>query len=371
MNSLSDKSAPKKKTSRNREVKNIVRRGYATDDELFAANFGGVWPVSGLDKIIERPNQVTFGNFIFDITTLAYVDPNTPDRKIFLNKFLLSPAGRAFGVLATRFAYARAHDLIHIIQPGLLGPRLALILTVASIFSSYRYAMASSLVKLVAPSLADEVGQEHIHILQLKDADSTFGTAPFQASCIDHINNSGFLNRKRVEVAQAIDMVLTLMPRHYFGADPEIQARIHCVLGAAFPVWGVIPQSREELWAGLYDRGGKFPAERDIEAFLRQESSHVLRETFRKHNRDLNGHFHPPMAEINIGLNSLRDSEVLRKYILDLIPAAYGDLLVKYGDPDGRRKMGFSDENDILGLPVPLHPDHDTGTYPALAPPLR
>ncbi len=341
--------------SRDHRVAALVRATATTDDALFEAQFGE-WPVRGLDKDTVRDAEVQFKHFYANLLTLAYVDPTTPDRTIHLNGTLLSPAGHALGIFSTRQAWARLHDVIEILEPSLLGPRLGLFVFMASFLSSYRYAALSSLTKLVAPSIADEVGQEHLHIMQTKDGDQSFARSAYQAAARDMVRNSSLLKRAGTNVAQFMDMMLTWMPRDYYGADHELQARLHNLMAKGYPSWKRVPQTKDELWAALHDLGIKSPNLDDFERWLKRTENSHIRESFDKHNSLLCGHAYPPSAEMNIGLNSTRNGDVLLAYWLDCLPAAYGDLLVKYGNSTGRQKLGFSNEPDILGLPMRTEP---------------
>lgn len=353
---------------RDHRVAKLVRKGKTTDDELFEAQFGE-WPVRGLEKDTPRTKEVTFKNFYWNITSLAYVRDDTPEREIHLNRILLSPLGQfGMGGFSTRQAFARVHDLIDLLEPELLGTRFGLMFLAAGFFSSYRYAAASSLVKLVAPSIANEVGQEHIHVMQLKDGDRSFARNAFQAAANDLVQTSSPLKRLGTEISQIIDILLTWMPRDYFGRDHELQARMHNLMARGYPAWGKIPSTKSELWSALYDMGIRSPTEKVLDTWLQHEGNEGLRKTYLKHSRFLSAYTHPPSAEMNIGLNSSRNAAVQQSYWLDCLPAAYGDLLVKYGDSQGRRKMGFSDEDDydILGLPAPMRSDDEPP--PAAAP---
>ena len=363
--------------SRDHRVAELVRKRTTTDDELFAAQFLD-WPVRGLEKDTPRPQEVRFRNFA-GLFTIAYVRQDTPEREIHLNRLLLSPVGSLIGAVSSRQAWARLHDVIEgidLFESRLLSPRIEITLLAIGALcfaSSYRYAAASSLVKLFASSIADEVGQEHIHLMQTKDGDQSFARAAFQAAAKDAVNNSPPLTRAAIEAAQLIDVLLTWMPRDYFGADHEIQARLHNLMVRGYPAWGRLPQTKDELWAALYDMGVKAPAmdgfrgnflANAIEQWLSFPGREALHQTFRKHSRLLIGHTAPPVAEINIGLNATRSNEVLKDYWLDCLPAAFGDLLIKYGDSRGRQKMGFSNEPDILGLPSPLRPADEAPPTP-------
>lgn len=343
---------------RDRRVLSLVRRGEATDDELFGAQFGE-WPVAGLEKDTDCADTVSFHGYCRDpklnplsyIFSYAYVRPQDEKSRIFLNGLLLSPLAPVLGFFAGRQSYARVHDVVE----GVAGFNLAVAapeLLLVTLLSSYRYAMLSSLVKMVAPSLSDIVGEEHFHIMQARPALSGIARAAFQASVNDWAQNQTGLKRLRIELGQFIDMVLTMMPRGYFASDPEVQARLHNIMVEGYPAWGKIPQDRPELYAALADMGVKKPGR--VGRWLGKPEQGDLRAVFQRHASFWSAHLNPSVAEVNIGLNSYRHGDILEAYWKDCLPFLYGDILVRYGDSAGLEKMGFSAETDLMGLPVPL-----------------
>ncbi len=126
-----------------------------------------------------------------------------------------------------------------------------------------------------------------------------------------------------------------------------------------YPAWGRIPQTADELHAALLDMGIKPPREAQDWIKRREPETDKLRQDFFKHNQLLLGFTSPPIAEINIGLHSVHNRAALIHAWLEEMPLAFGDLLTKYGDPNGLAKFGFGGEKDILGLPLRPAPAMD------------
>ncbi len=353
-------------TASDRAIKTLVRKGSATDDQLFEAQFGQ-WPANGLQKDTDCPDIVHFKGFWGDrkLNPLSFIfrtaytrKEDEHDRTIYLNGLQLTPLAPVLGIAASRLAWARLHDVA-----GLTGmveaPMLIAEIAAASVLSSYRYAIASSIARLVTPSLSDLVGEEHIHIKQFKEDNRAIAAAAFQNSAYDWLNNQGTMKRVWTEAKQGIDAVLTMMPRSYFSSDYELQARLHNVITRGYRKWGRIPQTKDELYIALKDVGIKSPG--IVGRYYVDEKFDALKDVFGGHSGE--GYLNPPNAEMNIGLNSFRSPDVLEMYWRDCLPVLYGDLLVKYGDSRGKEKMGLSNEVDLLGLPLHAGPDepHDTG----------
>lgn len=348
-----------------KRVIRLVREGQTTHDALFEAQFGE-WPVRGLRKDTVRNNEITFKGFLRDknynplrhIFRLAYagqgegeINSNRSSEQgdtIYLNGFLLSPLSPVAGILATRLAYARLHDVMQLALPIAVAPPVEIAALALMAMSSYRYAVASSLVKLVAPSLSTIVGEEQIHTFHVRENTQAVAAGAFQSVANDWFENQTGARKTVVSISQSIDALLTLMPRAYYASDYELQARIHNIMVKGYPVWGKIPETTEEFYAALMDMGIKTPA--PVKKYFRENPSYAS--VFNKHSAFQEGYLSPPNAEINIGLNSYRDNQILEMYWRDCLPYLYADLLVKYGDSKGMARMGYADELDMTGLPI-------------------
>lgn len=354
-------------TPGDRAIKTLVKKGSATDDQLFEAQFGQ-WPANGLHKDTDCSDIVHFKGFWGDrkINPLSFIfrtaytrKEDTNDRTIYLNGFQLTPLAPVLGIAASRLAWARAHDLVGL---GILAeapvPLLLAETAAAAFLSSYRYAIASSLARMFTPSLSDLVGEEQIHIKQFKEGNDAIASAAFQNSAYDWLNNQSAFSRYKTEFKQGIDALLTLMPRSYFSSDYELQARLHNIIVHGYKKWGQIPQTPDELYIALKDMGILSPA--IVSNHYADQKFDALKDIFGGHSGE--GYFNPPNAEMNIGLNSFRSPDVLEMYWQDCLPVLYGDLLVKYGDSNGLQKMGLSKEVDVLGLP--MYPGPDTPQIP-------
>ncbi len=342
--------------ARDKRVLALIRKGSCTDDELFEAQYGE-WPVRGLDKDTPRDEIIHFKGFGDDknwdisryIFSQGYIREETPEREMFINRMMVSPLGHALGILTTRMAWARLHDVAELaaLETGVAG----LAFLGISLTSSYRYAIASSLVKMIAPSLSDIAGEEQMHVRQFKDdSNPVLARRAFQAVATDMVGNRGGLSQQLVQLAQAVDVVLTLMPSGHYSQDHEQQAQLHNLMVRGYPAWGRLPRNHEEFYAALYDMGIKAPPV--VGRHLHDGSNKHLRDEFFKHSRFSEGFISPPSAEMNIGLNSHRSKAVLSFYWSDVLPFLYADLLQKYGDSTGYDKMKYTHETDIMGLPL-------------------
>ena len=349
-------------------VKELIKVGQATHDDLFEAQYGQ-WPLSGMRKDIARDGVVHIrgmhrdrkSSLLSNVFSLGRADYNPDNNKseIYLNKTLIHPAGRVFGILATRQAYIRLQDIAHI--STIFSPLIIAEITASLALSSYRYAAISSLKKMISPSVADIVGEEQIHCLQLADIDDVSITDVFHNNAIDWQNNQPQLKQFANQGLQALDVILTLMPRAYYAQDAELQARLHNVLVRGYNAWGKLPENDVELYAALLDMGIKAPT--SVKKFYHyNDDIRSITNEFRKHNAFNLGHINPPNAEINIGLNSYRDGnlretgDVLDMYWNDALPFLYADLLQKYGDSKALERFGYSGERDITGVPLKIEP---------------
>ena len=165
----------------------------------------------------------------------------------------------------------------------------------------------------------------------------------------DWLNNQSPLKRDFTHLKQTFDAILTLMPRSYFSSDYELQARLHNIIVRGYPAWGKIPENKDELYLALQDMGIKSP--QIVGKYYKDPEFKELKEIFEKHRGQGLGYFSAPNAEMNIGLNSFNSPEILEMYWRDCLPALYADLLVKYGDKNGLKKMGYG-ERDIMGMPT-------------------
>ncbi|MCB1538359.1 MAG: hypothetical protein H6865_04930 [Rhodospirillales bacterium] len=343
---------------RDRRVAQLIRKGSATDDEIFAAQFGE-WPAKGLHQDTPRPDVVSFKGYFSGTRgllempfTMAYANPNNDDRAIHINRLTLNPAAPVLGILTSRMAFARAHDIL---EP-LLGIEFLRMFAVAAFalsgFSSYRYAVASSLSKLLAPSVSDIIGEEHIHILQFKDGSDITARRAFLNDARNILANRTGLYKLGTDVLQGLDMLLTLMPREHYAQDHEQQARLHNLIVRGYKAWGKIPETEDELIAALADMGIMRP--KIVYDYLKDDGQINVCATFNKNAQT--GYVAAPAGEMNLGLNTFRSSEVLLRFWKDYLPLLYADLLVKYGDSKGFERMGYTGETDIMGLPVRTAP---------------
>lgn len=359
---------PISRRERDKRVTSLIREGQATDDQLFEAQYGE-WPAKGLHKDTPCDDVVLFKGLHRDkklnplsyVFNLAYTREDSKEREIYINNLLMSPAGPVLGFFATRQAFARAHDLLEVFV-GVGAPFAIPELMILTALSSYRYAFASSMTKLLAPSIADVIGEEQIHVKQFNDGQGTVANAAFQGLAQDWFSNQSDLKKARISTLQGIDALLTLMPRQYYAADPELQSRMHNVMVRGYESWGKLPENQDELYAALLDMGIKAPDL--VKDYCSQEDQGYLKETFDRHASWEQGLLSPPNAEMNLGLNSYRDTrflhdgklwssgEILEMYWRDCIPFLYADLLVKYGDSRGLERFGYSDEVDLYGIPI-------------------
>lgn len=336
-------------------ISTLIRKGQATDDEIFEAQYG-TWPIKGLAKDQPRDDVVRFKGYFSGSRnilalpfTMAYVNQKTPDRSIHINRLTLNPATPILGALTTRAAFARAHDLIEPVLGVELLRQFSFLLFGASLASSYRYAIISSFSKILAPSVTDIVGEEHMHILQFKGGSDITARRAFLNDAQNVLANRKGLKRLRTDLAQTVDAILTLMPREHYSQDHELQARLHNLMVRGYKGWGQIPANEDELFAALADMGIRRP--RIVDLYLQDEGQKDVRALFNKNAQS--GYVASPAGEMNIGLNSFRSNEILYRFWKDYLPILYADLLVKYGDSKGFERMGYdSEEWDMMGLPM-------------------
>jgi hypothetical protein len=219
--------------------------------------------------------------------------------------------------------------------------------------SSYRYAIVSSFAKVAMPSVSDIVGEELIHLKQIAEGPmSITARRAFLNDAENVLQNQPEPWKTWTNVKQAVDSILTMMPRKQQAADNEMQARLHNGNVRGYSRWGRIPASPDELVAALWDLGVK--PSNEVKNFMRSPHQKQLRAIFNKYSQQT-GYVAAPIAELNIGLNYFRSEEVVERFYRDYLHVMYGDLLVKYGDSQGLERMGFSStERDLLGMPVPL-----------------
>ncbi len=338
---------------RDARVAALIRKGAATDDQLFEAQFGE-WPVKGLEKDTPRDDTVRFkGYFAGKRTplglpfTMAYVNPKTDDRSIHINRLTLNPATPALGILTSRMVYARLHDVITLALGVELRHFEAIFLGI-SLMSSYRFAIASSFNKLVAPSVCDIVGEEHIHVMQYKDGNDITARRAFKNDAENVLNNRSPFDQFKTNTLQAIDALLTWMPRSHYAQDHELQARLHNLMVRGYKAWGRIPANEDELFAAMADMGVIRPA--IVNEYLADDGQKDVCKIFNK--KAQSSWFSPPTGEMNVGLNSFRSQDILHRFWKDYLPVLYADLLQKYGDSKGLERMGYTGDLDIMGLPV-------------------
>lgn len=356
--------------ARDKRVNALIRQGSATHDELFEAQFGE-WPIKGLSKDTPRDEVIQFKGFLKDkrynplkhIFRLGYARSSEKEEdEIFLNGLVLSPVGPVFGLLATRLAFARAHDVLKLMLPLGAVPVVEPIILATALMSSYRYAIVSSFVKLLATSTTDVVGEEQIHLFHAKEPTGSIASSAFKSVAHDWFENQDGLQKAKITISQAIDMIFTLMPIGYYAADAELQARLHNIMVRGYPAWGKIPEDTDELYAALMDMGIKTPT--DVGRYYRAPENNDLIGEFNKHSWLEQGYFSPPSAEMNIGLNSYRDGQllgfktgdILNMYWQDCLPYLFSGLHKNYGDSKGLEKFGYSDELDMAGMPMKLEP---------------
>lgn len=329
---------------RDKRVIKLVRAGKATDNEIIEAQFGEM--PRGLEQATPKDEIVYFKGFSKDkdinpvsyLFRQAYTHATQPN-DIFLNRGMISPLAPIAGFFATRLALARIHDVAGVALGPLLGP-IEIVLLAGSMLTSFRYAMLSSLVKGMMPSVANIVGEEHAHTLAYRDDNSWLMRDRFRIAADNHIKGMSEGQQAYIGLSQAVDTLFTLMPSRYFRADHEIQARLYNIMATGYPAWKTLPQNHEEFYDALFDMGVKQPSK---SLFSMNTLNNIL---------NTRGYTDPPVAEINLGLNSTRSEEILRMYWLDGLPLFYADLLHKLGDDNGYARFGFDREDtDIYGIP--------------------
>ena len=355
--------APISTRDRDRAFATMVKRGYASHKEMLDSVFGeDITQLKGVEiteppqgvihfrPISEDPEQ----NPIDRLVSLAYVRDQQPDT-IYINRELMSPIGQLGGAVASRMFLARLHEAIDIVAGAELR-QIGIAFVVGGFLTTFRFAMFTSLTKMFGMSLADEISQEQVHILDLTDPNASTKINSYQAIAKDIVLTRGETQRALITLKRGADMLFTLMPLSSWTLDREMEARLHLINLRYYKVWGALPSNREELAAALAGVGVISP--KIVRKWLNHRDQRVLRQRYQTHGMlDFNGLLCPPVAELNIGLNAAHDAGVLQMYWEDGLPLMYARLLNKYGDRGAMARFGFSADpqaTDLAGLPMLL-----------------
>ena len=350
----------------------LMQRGSATHEELFAAQFKQ-WPMPGLDKDTLREDIIGLKGFMHNrrsrfnplsyLFALTAIDQTSPKREIYVNRLLLNTASPLIGLIglgAARRILARLHVVLEL-GLGAEGMKFLWIYTALGLLtSSYRFAVASSLIRVMAPSFADEIGHDQIHILQ-KDSRTGATQAGFRAVANETLRNMLPIKKIWNSLKIVYDTILTALPTRYYAADHELQARLHLLNTQQ----DRLPQNVIELYAMLKNAGIITPA--FVNNLLEQPEHQAMAAPFLKRKDAFwHGLLNPPSAEINLGLNYYRDANILEAYWQDTLPALYAGLLVWYGNSKGWEKFGLVAGKSVLGLPLRRPPSAPPASAPTL-----
>lgn len=355
--------APISFRDRDRAFAKMVRRGHATHREMLDAAFGqDITTIKGIEIVAPPEGVMHFKpigsdpelNPIDYLISLAYVRDNQSDT-IYINRLMMNPLGQIGGITTSRLFLARLHEFFDLFATAELR-HIGLAFAVAGLVTTFRFAMVTAVTKMVGMSLADEISEEQVHALDLKDPNASTMTQSFQALAKDAVLSKSQFSQSVIGMKRAADMLFTLMPLSSWTLDREMEARLHLINIRNHKSWGGLPKDRTELAAALADVGVIRP--KVVKQWLKKPEQRELLKRFSNYGvLDFNGLLSAPVAELNIGLNAAHDEDVLRIYWDDGLPLMYARLLTKYGDKAAMERFGF-DANpqniDLAGLPMLL-----------------
>ena len=347
-------------------IRQIVRQGHVTGNDFIIAQFGEM--PKGLHQDSPLTEEISFLGMGSDpkrtlwnrFTSLGYVQPSEKEHRVYINRFLMSPLGRIPGLLTSRFALSRIHDVaelgVDFLSPevGPVGLGIAVAGLAATFISSFRYAAFSSVIKGFAPSMVDLTGEEFMHSLALRNAVRSWTVRNnFRAASREFMENEP---NAWANVARYVDAAITFMPVGHFQQDTEIMGRLFNLAVRGYPSHGRMAENAAEAQAFLLDMGIKSP--RSVRLHFNQEHFAEIRDVFFKNDRWEMGWLFPPSAEINIGISSYRNKKVLEMYWKDCLPLMFGEMCRLLGDSGALERFGYdSQRRDVQGVPQPLRPE--------------
>ncbi|MBU0800433.1 MAG: hypothetical protein KKA05_05450, partial [Alphaproteobacteria bacterium] len=190
----------------------------------------------------------------------------------------------------------------------------------------------------------DTIGHENIHVLQERDPYETrtgynmFRNA-FKKSA-DRVIETSALHKN----IRGANNLLSFGLAGYFRNDYEIQARLNTLLTHNYARWGVLPQTKHQLWAALIDAGLRAPAE--IHAELKNSNEELspfykpdLTSTFNRAAKQITT---VHVAELNTAYWGLISADLKKDYWHNTLPYIYGHLAELCGDQAGLARMGYT-----------------------------
>lgn len=355
-------------SARDREFYKHIRSGQPlTSQRLLEIDYKGALP-KGVNATRPNNNVIALKSYFQDravpgllrpaiatvasVLTAGYVHapstqeraPGAPpfkfDRSIYLNGLMFSPVGQAglsyigYGLLKT-VAFA-----VQLGAPVLMLKALAPLLVLGT--SSLRFSPVVQLASFVFRPGMDTVGHEHVHVLQSDDAlkrKTGFNALDnFFKARIEAVQKDNANNRRK------LDKVLSLGMSGYFLNDYEIQARLHVVMVHGAARWGRLPETRHELWAALIDAGLDAPC--SVREELKNSNEPGIRDFYRpglttSFNRAARASTDASTAELNVACRAHITGTLKGHFWHDTLPYLYGHMIELYGDPDGRKRMGY------------------------------
>lgn len=366
---------------RGARMRKLFDKGKATSRQILEVEFGH-FPPKGIDfadqnHLDTRVNlrsslQDKDAGFLTKILTttmaLGYVHGKEQvtgselkeakkDQSIYMNPILMGTIGK---LITGKMTYTGASMLLgNLSLAGLaaFAHRYEFLLG-TSLLTTLRHVPIIQIVTMPFKSFSDVVGHEHIHVLQIHD-----GERAKTGFDMDEDHFKGKVREAQKEfpwykrIRGRFDRVASLGVSSYFLNDVEIQARLHTLMVHGYKRWGRLPGNREEFTAAAIDCGLNAPREvhERIKASKNPNVADFLKPgltgTFMRCARKS---FGTDTAEINAAQRAMMDKDLQRDFWKTTLPFMYGHLLELYGDPYGRRKMGYTKRVDEDGDPIPL-----------------
>jgi hypothetical protein len=214
----------------------LVRRGYASMDEVLTASYGE-WPPKGLDIVMKNEQVVKFNSILDKIRN----DPSLSPLKKWAEQ--INTVNNTYGSAETGGArIIKLNNLRLQSLPGLLGKS-----ALASTLGHEGVHILQGDHAYRAPSLYNKTGDllstlnRNLMVIDIKDP----MTAPFA----EHTDTSifeTFSSKRRAHHA-------------YLRDGAEAQARIHEIMMSGYQKWGQLPNNREQFLVAMESSGIDVP----------------------------------------------------------------------------------------------------------------
>lgn len=330
---------------------------YSSD--LYRADFGefplkGIetndfhdWPVLIKTHFADKKTGLLSKAFM-SVTAAGYVDSKRELPELFINNIIHSPLGHLIGFASGRGTALRAKTLTELCMGiGTMG-KMELASTIAQVVSSARYQTLAGIAHVGAPSIADTVGHEHVHVRQFLHETKrllNMDKKPFAKAIMsqrDENTRNDSLPGKAAFYSFMIGETLGgYWERDYYLHDCEVQARLHTIMAKNYAGWGRLPVTSSELYDALADAGQPVPLSIAKGGDLTPADQKIIFRTRGKLSRLFHAYTEPSTADLAALQNTLFYEDLKHFFWTAMLPYYHGLSLEYYGDPQGRVKMGF------------------------------